>query len=330
LKVLVIRFSSIGDVVLTTPIIRALKNQLPNATIHYITKVQNKGILEHNPYIDQLFTIQKSISECVEHLKKQHYDLVVDLHKNTRTLSLKKQLGVPSLTFPKLNLEKWLLVNLKWNKMPNLHIVDRYFMAVKSLGVTNDQLPCDYFIPVHEKVATESVWHIKEKSYLAIAIGAQFATKRMNVELLEKIIAPLTHPIVLVGGKTDVDFAEKLIQRFPEKKLISACGSFSLSQSASIVQQAKAILTNDTGLMHIASCFEIPTISVWGSTVPQFGMYPYFPRTKEAFSMHQVENLHCRPCSKIGFQNCPKKHFSCMNEQNVADILHSIHAKMNA
>jgi ADP-heptose:LPS heptosyltransferase len=330
MKVLIVRFSSIGDVVLTTPIIRALKKQIPTCEIHYITKENNREILADNPYIDQLFTIQKSITECVDKLKAQQFDYLIDLHKNTRTLSLKKQLGVPYLTFPKLNIEKWLLVNFKWNRMPDIHIVDRYFKAVENLGVQNDLLPCDFFIPEDQKIATESNFKLKAKSYLTIAIGAQFATKRMNFELLEKIIAPLNFPIVLVGGPTDANFAHKLIQRFPEKQLISACGNYSLSQSASIVQQAKAILTNDTGLMHIASCFEIPTISVWGNTVPVLGMYPYFPRLKNAFSMHEVENLKCRPCSKIGFQQCPKKHFSCMNNQNVGKILASIEEKMNA
>lgn len=329
MKVLIVRFSSIGDVVLTTPIIRALKKQVPDVEIHYITKEHNKVILKDNPYIDQVFTIQKSITECVDKLKTQHYDYLIDLHKNTRTLYLKKQLAVPYLTFPKLNIEKWLLVNFKWNRMPNIHIVDRYFKAVEALGVKNDHLPCDYFIPEKEQVQTEAMLNVHPKSYLAIAIGAQFATKRMNFELLEKIINPLSVPIVLVGGPTDANFAFKLKNRFPEKTIISACGNFSLSQSASIVQQAKAILTNDTGLMHIASCFEIPTISVWGNTVPALGMYPYFPRIQNAYGIHEVENLKCRPCSKIGFQQCPKKHFSCMNDQNVTEILASIEEKMN-
>lgn len=329
MKILIVRFSSIGDVVLTSPVIRALKKQIPTCEIHYITKENNREILADNPYIDQLFTIQKTITECLDKLKAQHYDYLIDLHKNTRTLSLKKQLDVPYLTFPKLNIEKWLLVNFKWNRMPNIHIVDRYFKAVESLGVKNDQLPCDYFISEKEQVQTEKLLNVHPKSYLTIAIGAQFATKRMNFELLEKIIAPLTFPIVLVGGPTDVNFAHKLIQRFPEKQLISACGNYTLSQSASIVQQAKAILTNDTGLMHIASCFEIATISVWGNTVPALGMYPYFPRIQNAYSIHEVANLRCRPCSKIGFQKCPKKHFSCMNDQNVTEILASIEEKMN-
>ena len=112
MKVLIVRFSSIGDVILTTPIIRALKKQIPSIEIHYITKENNRAILADNPYIDQLFTIQKSITECVDKLKTQHYDYLIDLHKNTRTLSLKKQLAVPYLTFPKLNIEKCLHENI--------------------------------------------------------------------------------------------------------------------------------------------------------------------------------------------------------------------------
>jgi len=328
MKILVVRFSSIGDVVLATPVVRALKQQLPDSEIHFITKKAFQRVLENNPNIDKLFTIEKSISEVIDELKKEKYDFLIDLHKNTRTLALKWKLGVKNYSFPKLNIGKWLLVNFKKDYLPKEHVVDRYFKAVESLGVKNDLFPCDFYIDPKDEVNTGDQFGIPSKGFVAIAIGAQFATKRMPENKLIQIISKIEQPVVLLGGSTDAVQANILVNAFPDKKIVSACGNFNLSQSADLVRQALVLLTNDTGMMHIASCFEIPIVSVWGNTVPEFGMYPYFPGKNKPYSIHEVKGLSCRPCSKIGFQKCPKGHFNCMNLQNATEIVESIHSQM--
>ena len=326
MKVLVVRFSSIGDIVLTTPVVRALKNQL-NCEVHFITKKSFKEILVNNPSIDKLFTIEKSINEIISDLKAEKYDCIIDLHKNVRTLALKRKLGSKSYSFPKLNFQKWLLVNFKRNAMPNIHIVERYFETVKPLGVKNDYLPCDYFIGSKDEINTTQSFGLAPKSFVAIAIGAQFATKRMPFNKLNEVISKIQKPIVLVGGPTDKNLAEELVATNPELPIFSACGNFTLSQSASIVKQASVLLTNDTGMMHIATCFSIPTVSVWGNTVPELGMYPYFPKSNENFSIHEVKGLKCRPCSKIGYKECPKKHFDCMHLQDASAIANDVNRR---
>lgn len=295
-----------------------MKEQL-KAEVHFITKEGFKPVLKDNPYIDKLITIKSSIKEVEASLKKEQYDWVIDLHKNIRTLSLKNKLKAPSRSFPKLNKEKWLLVKFKINNMPKVHIVDRYFEAVKHLGVVNDGLPCDFFIATESEVNISTSFGFNEP-FVAIAIGAQFATKRLPFEKLVEVIELLNQPIVLVGGPTDKELADQLIHHFASKKVYNACGKFNLQQSASIVQQAVVLMTNDTGLMHIASSFKTPIVSVWGNTVPDLGMYPYFPSQPELYSIHQVEGLSCRPCSKIGFKKCPKGHFRCMNLQDADAI----------
>lgn len=326
MKILVVRFSSIGDVVLTTPIVRALKTQL-NCELHFITKKAFTGILENNPNIDKIFTIEKSINEVVSELKSEKYDFVIDLHKNLRTFALKRKLGCPSYSFPKLNLEKWLLVNFKRTSMPEKHVVDRYFETVIPLGVTNDFLPCEYHIPAHDEVNISDVFDLAPKSFVSVAIGAQFATKRMPLNKLQGIIQQIEQPIILVGGPSDTDLSEELVRSFADKVIYTACGNFNLSQSASIVKQSAVLLTNDTGMMHIASCFEIPTVSVWGNTIPELGMYPYFPSKKALFSIHEVKDLSCRPCSKIGYNECPKKHFNCMQLQDEKAIAEDVNTR---
>ncbi len=319
MKILVLRFSSIGDIVLTTSVVRCIKQQVPSATIHYLTKKAYKSILENNPYIDKLITFEASISEKLSQLKSEKYDCIIDLHNNIRTLKLKWKLGVKAYSFPKKNLQKFLFTTFKINRMPKVHVVDRYFKAVEKLGVKNDSLPTDYFLSsADELVLTD--YNLAEKSYLAIAMGAQFATKQMPINLLTDVLNNYAFPIVLLGGKEDEYRSNELKKQLESLNIIDFCGKITLNQSAYLCKNAKLLLTADTGLMHIAACFETPIVSVWGNTSPDLGMYPYFPNTPEKFSMHEVKNLSCRPCSKIGHQRCPKGHFMCMTMQNTNEI----------
>lgn len=332
MKILIVRFSSIGDIVLTTPVVRAIHEQLAAVEIHYITKKSFASLLAENPHISKLYTIEKSVSEIIDQLKAEKYDCVIDLHKNIRTLRLKQSLGVKSYAFDKLNFQKWLLVNFKLNKLPEIHIVDRYFGAVKAIGVKNDHKKCELIFDSSHVINTKEAFDFDPKSYLAVAVGAQFATKTMPEELLTSILSSINHPIVLLGGPTDVERGKALEQTLKNHAypVVNAIAAFSLLQSASIVAQAKTILTHDTGLMHIATAFEVPIVSVWGNTVPELGMYPYYPNNKELYSVHEVKNLSCRPCSKIGYKSCPKKHFNCMTLQNTDAIILDLTERMNA
>lgn len=321
MKVLVVRFSSIGDIVLTTPVVRCLKQQLPHAEIHFLTKKKFQTILAGNPYIDKLHTIEKSINEHVSILKNEKFDIIIDLHNNLRTQTLSLKLGVKTHRFPKLNIKKWFYVRFKINQMPNIHIVERYFETVKPLHVKNDQLPCDYFIAEKDKVDTQASLRLEVNSYVAFAMGAQFATKRLPNHKIKEICEKITLPVVLLGGPDDTANGEEIAKGLPH--VHNTCGQFSLGQSASIVQQAKTVISHDTGLMHIASAFEKHIVSIWGNTTPSLGMYPYMPQNKK-FSLHEVPNLHCRPCSKIGFKNCPKKHFKCMEQQDIEAIVKNV------
>lgn len=324
MKILVIRFSSIGDVVLTTPVIRCLKLQT-KAEVHVVTKAAFQSVYEHNPYVDKCVLIEKSIREVVAELKQARYDYVIDLHHNIRTLKLKRALGVPSYSFPKKNIAKFLLTAFKINRLPKIHVVDRYFEAVKKLGVKNDGKPADFFLNEDDTVDLVA-YNLSSKNYLAVAMGAQYATKQIPLEKLVDILQQQALPIVLLGGKMDEERSALVKSKLFEKKIVDFCGKIPLRSSAYLTKHASVILTGDTGLMHIASCFETPVVSVWGNTVPDFGMYAYFPEKPEKNVIHEVSNLTCRPCSKIGYQKCPKKHFHCMTQQDASKISASITA----
>lgn len=328
MKLLIVRFSSIGDVVLTTPVVRCLKQQLPDVTIHYITKKAFLPVLVNNPYIDRVITIEKSVDEVVEELKSEAYDYVIDLHHNVRTLRLKRALKTRSFAFPKENIRKFLLTQFKYNILPKVHVVDRYFEAVKHLGVTSDGLGCDIVLTEKDQVNLAE-YQLTEKQFLAVAMGAQFATKQMPIDLLVRCLSHINQPIVLLGGGMDSERAAAVVQALPTATIVDLTGKLSLLQSTDITAKASVLLTGDTGLMHLASAMNTPIVSVWGNTVPDFGMYPYFPGNQKQFSIHEVPHLSCRPCSKIGYQSCPKKHFKCMELQDFGAIRKDVIERMN-
>lgn len=326
MKILVIRFSSIGDIVLTTPVVRVLKTQVTDAEVHYVTKARYQSILQSNPYIDKMFLLEDDLWKVIGLLRKEKYDIIVDLHNNLRTRIIKTALGIKSVTFKKLNFAKWLLVNFKINHLPALHIVDRYLDCVKPLGVKADALGLDYFIPEKDVVPLTWLPETHHKGFIAYAIGAQHNTKKLPVDRMIELCDKINKPIVLLGGPEDARVGEE-IQNFFEKPNVSefetglaelgkkavvynACGKFNLNQSASLVKQATHVFTHDTGLMHIAAAFKKETFSIWGNTIPEFGMYPY--RTR--FTVLENKKLECRPCSKIGYARCPKGHFKCMKQ----------------
>jgi heptosyltransferase-2 len=330
MKFLIIRFSSIGDIVLTTPVPRCLKKQVATAEVHYLTKQAFRPILAANPYIDKIHCLDKHLDATIEALKAEDYDYIIDLHHNLRTLKVKRALKKQAFSFDKLNIQKWLLTNFKINKLPAVHIVDRYLDTLKSFGIKNDGAGLDYFIPKEEQLKPGDIPTSHQAGYIGLVIGAALATKRLPFHKLETICKQTQHPIILLGGPEDAETAKKLAAIDPVK-IYNACGLFNLNESAGLVRQAKLIITHDTGLMHIAAAFKRPIISIWGNTVPEFGMTPYYG---ENFLYHyqggllgkqpeltlEVKGLSCRPCSKIGYNKCPRGHFKCMEEQDIERI----------
>jgi len=318
-KFLVIRFSSIGDIVLTTPVVRCLRKRFPDADIWFLTKKRFSSIVESNPYLTKVITLDDDFEDTIDVLKEEKFDGVIDLHFNLRTLRIKQALkGVPFHSFNKLNTQKWIYTNFKINLMPGKHIVDRYMETVSGLGVVNDGLWLDFFIPEKDKVKDSDIPFSHSQGFLAIAIGAAHFTKKLPVDKLKELCAKIEYPIILLGGKEDFNNGAD-ISSVDSIKIYNACGKFSLNESADIVRRSNLIISHDTGLMHIAAAFKKMVFSVWGNTVPSFGMYPY----NTEYKIFQVNKLWCRPCSKIGFDKCPLGHFKCMNKIETDEIVRS-------
>lgn len=318
MKILIIRLSSIGDIVLTSPIVRCTRKAYPDAQIHFLTKKSFTTLMENNPYLDAVKSYTKE-AEIVSELKNEEYTLVLDLHKNVRTKRIVKALGTKSVSYNKENIRKWIWVNFKINLMPKKHLVDRYFDSLKELKIVNDEEGVDFFYS-SEFILTLADYGLAYKSYTVITVGGTYATKQIPENIILSLIKRLNTPTVLIGaGKEDAQKAEKICVAAGDTSLINLCDKLSIEQSAYIIENAARLITGDTGMMHIASAFDTPIAAVWGNTHPELGMYAY--RTNAQGITNHIVPLKCNPCSKLGSSKCPRGHFDCMHKQNIEQIV---------
>jgi ADP-heptose:LPS heptosyltransferase len=306
MKILVIRFSSMGDIIYTTPVVRCLKKQIPDTEVHFLTKEAFKYIYDNNPYVDKVLILKPTLFETVREIKAEKYDYIIDLHNNVRTTLIKLNVRVKSSTYKKQRLRKWLSLKFNIKLLPAVHLVDRYMQTVKFLGVKNDNQPIDYYLKAdHELSKLLPVSH--QSGYIVFIIGATHFTKRMPNEKIIRICSQLNLPVVLLGGNDVKANGDEVALSIPG--IYNACGVTTLDESVFLVSKANSIIGFDTGLTHIAEAFNRPITSVWGGTAPELlGVQPY--KVKDVL-IAEID-LPCRPCSKFGLEKCPLGHFKCM------------------
>lgn len=314
-KVLLIRFSSIGDIVLTSPLVRVLKESYGEGVeLHFLLKAPFADLLRANPHIDKLHLWEKEKNGgLLSQLRKERFDHIVDLQCSLRSYRVRAFLKRPASGFPKLNLQKWLLVRFKRDRLPKVHVVDRYFKALRPLGLENDMKGLEFHIPDKERMRPSDLGLSENAPFVCFSIGAAHATKRLPEERILALCQRIEVPVLLLGGPDDAERGERIAGK-AGGHVHSTCGRLSVPASASLIEQSAALLTHDTGMMHIAAAFRKPILSFWGNTVPSFGMYPYMPGNEDRSHVFEVEGLSCRPCSKIGHDSCPKGHFRCMQD----------------
>lgn len=325
MKILVIRFSSIGDIVLTTPVMRVLKKQLIGAEVHFLIKKQFASIVESNPYIDKVHTFAGDLSHLMEELKLEQFDYIIDLHKNFRSYRIRWTLGVKTLSYRKLSVEKFLLTKFGIDRMPGRHITQRCLDAVLPLGVKDDGLGLDYFIPEKDQVDPQQLPKAHQMGFVAIVIGASYFTKKLPMHQLKAICLEIQQPIILVGGKEDAEEG-KQIASVDAVRIFNACGKFNLHASADLLRQSRLVISHDTGMQYIACALQKRVLAIWGGTSPKLDVEPYYgTQQKEVlYKNFVVPNLTCQPCSNFGTKTCPKGHFKCMEQQDVKKIAEGV------
>ena len=306
LKILVVRFSSIGDIILTTPVVRILKKQL-NTEVHYLTKNAYSSLLMNNPNIDQIFCIKNSILEIRKDLKEQKYDFIIDLHNNIRS-SLLISLGFPIKRYVKSNFKKFLFRNFGINLLKNQHVVDRYLHTISFLKTKNDNLGLEYYIDESSSVNFD----LKQK-YIAWAIGGSKIQKKISLNQINELSKELNYPIVLIGGDEEKNTGELIKEMSKGLNITNLCGTLDLDQSALVIKHSLCLFSNDTGMMHIGAAFNKKIVSFWGCTKPNMGFYPY---VKKENSLLVVSSNSQRQCSKHG-DSCRYSKDGCIKQINI-------------
>jgi heptosyltransferase-2 len=319
-KILVIRLSSIGDIILTTPLLRRLNAAFPDAKIDYCTKTPFVTLLASNPRISSLYTLDQPPTGA--------YDLVVDLQHNIRSRAVIKQLQADKVVrYRKENWKKWLLVHFKWNVYGSTRsVVDRYHDSLKDLNVPDDHQGCELYPSIEERAFAAPYFKSEQKT-LALCFGAKHFTKRFPparfAAVLSLIMKDDSLQVLLLGGKEDALQADEIIQTLPPYCLpmvVNLAGRCSLMQTAAVIDCCDAVLSNDTGLMHMASAFGKQLFVLFGSSAAAFGFLPFHA----PYNLFEVDGLSCRPCSHIGRDRCPKGHFRCMNDLSDSNIAKQI------
>ena len=319
MRLLFIRFSAIGDIVLASPALRCAKQQIPGVEIHFLTKKSMKAVTEANPYVDHFHYFENDLTATIQELKAFSFDYIIDLHKNLRSLRIRKALGVPYLSYNKLSVEKFLLTKFGVNRMPERHISLRSVDTLAPLGVTYDGKGLDYFVP-----SGTSEPSFFPGGYVALVIGASYFTKKLPLDSLKEVCSQIPHPIVLVGGKEE--FADGVaLSAIDPSRIVNTCGAYSLHESALIVSKARLVISHDTGMLYIACAFDKNIMAIWGATSPALQVEPLMPAESSARVFQSiVPDLTCQPCSNFGTKTCPKGHFDCMKKQDLPSIIRKV------
>lgn len=322
-RILLIRLSSIGDIVLTTPLIRQVRARFPDATLDFLTQPAFAELLAYNPHLSHLFT--------TENFKPtERYDICIDLQNNRRSRRLRYRQAKQTLQYEKQNWRKLLLVAFKWRwQLDTRPVPLRYLASCQRLGIEDDGKGCELFLSsTQREFATEQ---LGQQPALAVCYGARHFTKRFPVEKLSHVINAIQamHPtlqVILLGSKEESALSEALMAKLVHRTRVrNFSGQCSLLETAALIERASAVLTNDTGLMHIAAAFQKNIVTIFGSSVREFGFVPY----RAPFQLIENSTLSCRPCSHIGRERCPKGHFKCMMEIEERTVIAAVQTALS-
>lgn len=322
--ILIIRFSSIGDIILTSPLIRAVRRQYPEAEISFAVKKEFFDVVKHNPHIDRFFVYDKqaegkALKALRQEVKATRFDWIIDIHKNFRSLFLKYGSGAALKTsYSKQIFKRTLLVKLGINRYKTIKPVYlRYFEAVKKKNIVDDGQGTEVFVAdqmvnaMRERLSDDGCL-VADRALVAVCPGARWATKRWMSEGFQEVARRLVQDhkafIILLGGKGDAATCQQIHQTLPNDSLNYA-GQLSLLESSAMLSFSRIVITNDTGMMHMAQAQKRPVVAIFGCTTKELG---YFPIPENSVVVEHA--LSCRPCTHNGRHECPKKHYDCMKK----------------
>lgn len=327
-KFLIIRFSSIGDVILTTPLIRCLRAAYPESQIDFLVKKEFAIVLSQNPHINSIITFDKKagkgeLSKIRNLIRMNGYTHILDIQKNLRSIYISAGSGAKVSSFSKKLFARDMLIRFNINIYKEIKPVYlRYFESVANLGVTYDNCGTEVFPSISESEKITGILaqnnYLPQFPLLVIAPGAQWENKRWPVERFaaaaETFCEQTGAKTILIGGSGDIEICNS-VQSLMKSTVLNLAGKLSLMGSAALLGKASMVFTNDTGMLHMAQAMKAPVVAVYGPTTRELGFFPIPENSRVAET-----DVSCRPCTQKGLHYCPKTHFRCMNDIKPAKV----------
>ena len=328
-RILIIRLSSFGDILLSTPLIRQIRKKFPDTVIDFAVRGKFSGILTDNPHLNNLHILQEpadfgTLKDYAERIKSVNYDIVIDIHKNFRSKYISSKSGADIYTWRLPRVKRWLLVNLKWNMLTEYPPVPlRYLSAVEELGVADDGEGLEFFFSDDSRQKAETIHRDKNIQKSAVlAPGSRWFTKQWGVEkyieIGKKLLNSNLDSIIILGSKDEQTICHDVCIGIGEH-CYNFAGETDFDLAGALIAKSDVFIGNDSGLGHLAAAVKTPSVIIFGCTVKEFGFFLF--RNK---SVVLEANAKCRPCSHIGRSSCPKKHFKCMENISVDDCLKAV------
>ncbi len=329
-SILVIRISSLGDVLLTTPLVRQLRRAFSEARIDMVVDTAFAEVYAHNPHISTLWRYDRQLSLKQRWRWRQRlpaYDCIIDLQRNFHAAVLRWRKGKRVRKVHKDRLRKLIAVYTPWN--PYTHIVpipQRYRQALGTCLPPDDGEGLELWLPEerNHQYYPPAVHRQVPEPLVAVAPGAKHFTKRWSptafATLVQQMYEVMGMRTVLIGGEEDRRRCEAIALQVPDAALAGIECHRSLYATARIVDHVRMVISNDSAAVHIAAARRKPVVVLYGSTIPAFGFLPY----RVPFRVCEVKGLSCRPCTHYGRPACPKKHFACMRQLSVTDVLTAV------
>ncbi|MBN2090562.1 lipopolysaccharide heptosyltransferase II [candidate division KSB1 bacterium] len=321
-KILIIRFSSIGDILLATPLIRVLHQKFPDAQIDFLTKAKFAELLDTNPFLHRVIryhekTKMRGLRQLKQEIIQENYDWLIDIHNNPRTLYLKLRNHIPEhFSIKKYRLKRFLLVKFKINLFSSvIPVYQRYLKPLQKYAIQDDRKGLEFYIDPQARSRIDEKYAGFWKKYpriIGIVPGAGYPTKCWPTDRFARVAKSLIEKynvgIIILGGKNDILLQNQILSQI-DNSALGLAGELSLQESAAALDHCELVISNDTGLMHLTAALKKKLVAIFGNTSREFGFYPCAPQ-----QIVLEKELPCRPCTHLGFHQCPEKHFKCMND----------------
>lgn len=332
MRIAIIRLSSMGDILLSSPIVLALHKSYPKATIDFYTKDTMQSIIEEHPGISKVYLwnckAKDGLNDMINQIENRQYDRIVDLQNNWRSRRLTRMLSGKLHRVNKEGFRRRILVHFGWNILRKRHVIRRYYSCISDFCPSPLQerieLPDTQSTPLTHLLSPRT----STGNFIVWAIGAKHFTKRLPNSIIAKTIQSIPHSVILIGDSTDCENAQRILAHLPKgHNVIDLTGKTSFLESVELIKRARLTLANDSLMMHVAAGSGKPLISFWGSTTPELG---FRPLSNHATLISAPKKLSCQPCHTAGRSSCPKKHFNCMMTIKPEIIVQAIDDELKA